>query len=224
MGWRDWTNTRFVVPVARRTEGWRAAGDDVYTCVPPPGYEKDPAITAAIREFDPQIIPGWRIQLWHPPDEMSVLRVVRHQIFRHYPSPRQLRARFHVELPQGWEGPEPNFLDAVFEDPMPTNFVGPPAYLAWDWKAYRWCRTQYVLLTAQKYRQRVEAHRARLAEARRKHQEAFEYIRRDVERRALPRLAKITPEDWKEYEQLRQTGRPRRPMIVVPGDGSPPAA
>lgn len=217
MGWRDWENSVLQVPVMRPRQGWRIAGPDLHTCVAPPGYEKDPAVTAALREFDPAIIPLWRVQLWHPPESDDVLRVVHHGIGRYYPFPRYVRQPFLVALPQGWKGPAPNFLDVFFEDPRPNKHIGPNAYMPWDWHVYRWCRAQYVLLTAEKYRRRVERHRARVEEARRKHAEEIEYIRRDLERRVQPRLEGITPEDWKEYEQLRQTGRPRRPMIVVPG-------
>jgi hypothetical protein len=216
VGWRDWQNAVFEVPRERPRDGWRLAGDDVYTCVAPPGYEKDPAVTAAIHSFDPDVIPLWRVQLWYPPLQDVPVREVRHGIGRHYPHPRYLRKPFHVELPQGWEGPEPNFLDVIFEDPKATNWIGPPGYIPWDWKTYRWCRAQFIFLTVDKYRRRVERHRARIEEARRKKAEEIEYIRRDLERRMEPRLREITPQDWQEYEQMRRTGRPRRPTIIVP--------
>lgn len=233
MGWRDWKNTTVVVPAARPEDTWRVAGDDVYTCVCPPGYEKDPAVTEAIREFDPEIIPAWRIQLWHPPGETSVLKVVHHGIMRHYPYPRFLRQQFHVELPQGWLGPQPNFLDVFFDDEEQTNFIGPPAYLPWDWHVYRYCRANWILLTVELYQKRVEAHRERIAEARRKAQDEIDYRRRHFEATAMKMLEKLTPEDWKEYELLRQRrGRAARRVsvaidktdsrIVLPGQGSPP--
>jgi hypothetical protein len=226
VGWRDWSSRTVAVPAARPIDGWRVAGDDVYTVVCPPGFEKDPAVTDAIREFDPEIIPAWRIQLWHPPGEMSVLKVVHHGIMRHYPYPRFLRTRFFVELPQGWDGPEPNFLDVFFQDESKTNHIGPPAYMPWDWSVYRYCRANWIVLTQEKYKKRVERHRERIAEARRKHLEELAYRRRHFEKTALPILEGVTPEDWKEYEQLRmRRGRSARKVsIVVPGQGSPPKA
>jgi len=218
VGWRDWRGKRFVVPAARSRDGWRVAGDDLYTCVAPPGFEKDPAVTEAIRSFDPAIIPAWRIQLWHPPESDKVLRAVHHGIMRHYPHPRHLRQRFHVELPQGWAGPEPNFLDVFFDDERQTNHIGPAAYLPWDWKVYRYCRAQYVLLTVETYMKRMEARRERLAQEREKHQEELAYRRRHFEKTAMPILETLTPRDWSEYEELRRTrGRSARRVSVAMG-------
>ena len=228
MGWRDWRNTKLVVPRARPRDGWRAAGDDVYSCVAPPGYEKDPAVTEAIRSFDPLMIPAWRVQLWHPPEKDDVVRVVHHGIMRHYPDPRFLRQRFHVELPQGWEGPEPNFLDVFFEDPRKTNFVGPAAYMPWDWSVYRYCRGQYVFLTTKIYQERVERHRKRDTEEREKHQAELGYRRRHFEKTANPILEKLTPSDWAEYQELQRTRgvSARRRSVAIGGArfvGTPPA-
>jgi len=223
VGWRDWRNKAFVVPTARSRDGWRIAGDDVYTCVAPAGFDKDPAVTEAIRSFDPEMVPAWRIQLWHPPGSDALVRSVHHGIMRHYPFPRNLRQRFHVELPQGWIGPEPNFLDVFFSDDEKTNHIGPGAYMPWDWSVYRYCRGQYVVLTDERYRKRVEAHRARIAEERRKHQEELDYRRRHFERTAMPILETLTPQDWKEYEELRRThGRSARRRSLVIDPGSPP--
>ena len=66
-------------------------GDDRYSCVAPPGFEKDPEVTAAIREFDPGIVPIWRIQRWRFPGERHETLVVHHGIGRYYPYPRQDR-------------------------------------------------------------------------------------------------------------------------------------
>ena len=225
MGWRDWT-TGSVASAARPQVGWRVAGDDLYTCVAPPGFEKDAAVTEAIRSFDPEMVPAWRIQLWHPPGTNDVLKVVHHGIMRYYPFPRFLRQLFHVEVPQGWEGPVPNFMDVFFDDDEVTNHIGPGAYMPWDWHVYRYCRGNWVLLTQQKYHARIEAHRKRVADERRKDAEERAYKRGFFEKTALPMMDKITPEDWLEYEQLRQQrGRSaRRTSVAIhrPGSGSPP--
>lgn len=223
MGWRDWRNKVFVVPRARSKDGWRVAGEDVYTCVAPVGYEKDPAIAEAIRSFDPGIIPAWRVQLWHPPGEDTLLKVVHHGIMRHYPDPKQLRVSFHVELPQGWDGPTPNFLDVFFADDRKTNHIGPPAYMPWDWSVYRYCRGHYVLLTAELYKQRVEAHRRRVAEERAKWQAELEYKRQFFERTAMRLMEKLTPQDWAEYADLRRTRAhlARRKSFVIDPGGRP---
>jgi hypothetical protein len=224
VGWRDWQNRRLVVPAVPASDGWRAAGEDRYTCVAPPGYEKDPAVTAAIRSFDPTMIPMWRIQLWYAPREFEPIKVVHHGIGRYYPYPRYVRRPFHVDTPQGWTGEIPNFLDAFFEDPEPNKFIGPPTYIPWDWRTYRFCRQQWILLTVDKYRLRIAAHRERMEADSKKHTEEIEYRKRVFEKTALPMLDKITPQDWLEYMKLQREGRPRRPLVSVPGDGSPPVA
>jgi hypothetical protein len=225
MGWRDWRNKRFVVPKIRSREGWRVAGDDVHTCVAPAGFEKDPAVTEAIRSFDPEMVPAWRIQLWHPPDSDLVLKAVHHGIMRYYPYPRNLRQRFHVELPQDWRGEEPNFLDVFFSDERKTNHIGPAAYMPWDWHVYRFCRAQYVLLTSELYEKRVAAHRRRMEEERAKHQAELEYRRRDFEKTAMPILETVTPKDWEEYAELRRTrGHRARRLSLVIDPGSPPGS
>lgn len=222
MGWRDWTRRTIPVPLARPIDGWRAAGDDVYTCVAPPGYEKDPAVTAAIRSFDPDIIPAWRIQLWFPPRTMEILRVVHHGIMRHYAYPKNLRQRFHVELPQGWDGPEPNLLDVFFSDERKTNLIGPGAYMPWDWHVYRYCRNTWIILTSDVYRERVERHRERMRQEHERQWTEIDYRRRHFEKTAMPMLEKLTPADWAEYNELLRTrGRSaRRKQFAVPG--SPP--
>lgn len=220
MGWRDWRGKRLVVPRARSRDGWRVAGDDSYTCVAPAGFEKDPAVTAAIHSFDPEAIPAWRIQLWHPPDSDELLRVVHHGIMRHYPYPRYLRQHFQVEVPQGWDRPVPNFLDVFFDDPRKSNFIGPPAYLPWDWSVYRYCRAQYVLLTAAIYRERVKRHRERIERERARHAAELGYIQDHYEKTAIPIMEKITPEDWAEYEQLRLTRAHLKRRVSIGLDSS----
>lgn len=209
MGWRDWTRKppQLHVPLAHPSDGWRQGAPDVYTCVAPAGYEKDPAITAAIHEFDPGVIPIWRIQTWLPPRKAQPVLAVHHGIGRFYPYPKQLRRPPRFEMPQQATHPVPNFLDAIFEDQEATHFTGPAGYLPWDWWTYRWCRQQFVYLTTEKYEERLERKRKHLERMRRAYAEENTYNMADFERWALKHLEGVTPRDWREYQELVRTGR-----------------
>jgi hypothetical protein len=226
LAWRDWKNRTLQIPQRRPIDGWRLGAPDLYTCVAPPGYEKDPAITEAIHSFDPGVIPIWRIQVWLPPHSFEPMLAVHHGIGRHYPYPRQLRREFHVEMPQMATHPVPNFLDCIFEDQEANGYVGPGTYLPWDWWTYRWCRQKFEYLTSQEYARRLarkEEHLARLAEqhaAERQGEldEFSEWARKKLER------AGVTPQDWAEYAELLRTrarvGGRRRAVHWLPGSAA----
>jgi hypothetical protein len=215
MSWRDWSQKRIGIPISKPVEFWRRLGADIYSCVAPPGYDKDPAVTAAIREFDPGVIPIWRIQAWMPPGESRSISVVHHGIARYYPVPRFLRRSFHVDLPQGWEQETPNFLDCFFEEP-PDHGIGPAGYLPWDWTTYEWCRRQYVVLTDETFRARLEAAAASRKRETDRWQEDLERRQADFGRFAERKLANVSAADWREYQGLvASRGRSRKPFVHV---------
>jgi len=213
-------------------------GEDSYSCVAPPGFEKDPAVTAAIQEFDAGVIPIWRLQRWKFPGESKVTLVVHHGIGRYYPYPRHIRRPFHVTMPEGAEYPAPNFLDAVFEDTSTVSFQmgGPGTYMPWDWSTYYWCREKFLAITASKFDQMVEAHRARLERQRKEFEEELEYRKKQIEPWILRKLEQgVSDADWDqllkfhaENQRRRQAGRDpiRRkapqPYVVLPGAGRSP--
>ena len=212
-------------------------GDDQYSCVAPPGFEKDPAVTAAIQEFDAGVVPIWRLQRWRFPGEQRETLVVHHGIGRYYPFPRQIRRPFHVTMPLGAEYPAPNFLDAVFEDTSTIAFQmgGPGVYMPWDWSIYYWCRKQFDRITAEKYLKLIEAHRERLERERRAFEEEVEYRKKQVEPWIMKKLEGVSDADWMqlltfhaENERRRRMGlEPIRrnapdPMIAVAGAGRSP--
>jgi len=225
MGWRDWTTRprQLQVPLAQPSDGWRQGADDVYTCVAPAGYEKDPAVTAAIHEFDPGVIPFWRVQTWLPPGNAHPILAVHHGIGRFYPYPRHLRRHFRVSMPQFATHPAPNFIDAIFEDQEATNYRGPAGYMPWDWSTYEWCREKFVYLTSETYEARLEQKRERLAKMKAALDAENTYRMADFEKWALKHLEGTTPEDWREYHELLRTGRRggRRRVVSVLPTGRP---
>jgi hypothetical protein len=197
--------------------GWRLAGDDVYTCVPPPGYEVDPAVLRAIHEFDPGVIPIWRIQVWIHPNSERRETFVHPGIGRYFSYPRYLRRQFHVTMPARVEHPVPNFLDAIFEDQKCARYLfegGPGGYIPWDWATYEWCRRMYVELTTKKWDKIMAGKRDREAKARQSWREEIEYRKKQVEPYLIKKAAGIPDGDWDAYlkemkrrEQLRRRGQ-----------------
>lgn len=179
-------------------------GDDRYTCVPPPGYEIDSAVTGAIREFDPGLIPIWRVQLWRFPWELAPQRVVHHGIGRYYPVPRYLRRPFHVDMPADADFPAPNFLDAIFEDPAGLRYKmgGPGDYIPWGWNVYYWCRWQFDRITLASWQAAVDRRVSNLEKFRAAWQEEIEYRKRQIEPWIMRKLESVSDADWNEYLKL----------------------
>lgn len=215
---------------------WRNVGDDHYTCVAPPGYEIDPAVTAAIHEFDPGAIPLWDVRLWIPPGSLEPIPFVYHGIARYYPFPRQLRRPPRVMMPAVPTHETPNFLDAVFEDDTTKlcRAGGPSAYIPWGWNVYVWCRTQFNRLTAEAYDKLLERRRARDAAKRKAWQDDIAYRKKQIEPWILRKLEGVSDADWTQYQRFmadrdaqraagRDPGRirPAKPFVILPGDRSP---
>ena len=179
---------------------WRVAPDQ-YTCVSPPGYEKDPAVTAAIREFDPGLIPVWRVQLWRFPGSATERRVVHHGIARYYPVPRYMRRALRVELPADFDGDAPNMLDAILEDDNTLQYKrgGPGDFLPWDWSLYRWCRFQFDKLTLAAWSDRAERKQARQAREYKAMMDELEYRKKQVEPYLLKTADKISDRGVRQY-------------------------
>ncbi len=192
-------------------------GDDRYTCVSPPGYEKDPAVTAAIRAFDPGIIPFWRVQRWLLDDGLERL-VVHHGIARYYPFPRHLRRHIHFEMPAVPTHETPNFLDAVFEDQTTVEFYrgGPGAYVAWDWLVYAWCRKQFDRMTVEAFDKITERRKAREAEIRKKWLEDIEYRKKQLEPYLLRQAERVSEAEWEQLAQRQHRADVRRKLGMKP--------
>lgn len=201
---------------------FRQIGEDRYTCVAPPGFEKDSAVTQAIHEFDPGAIPIWRIQLWETPWSPLPERAVHHGIARYYPIPRLMRRHLQVEMPADADYPAPNFLDAILEDADSIMFKmgGPGLYIPWGWNVFYWCRWQFDRLTADKWEAAIENRKARLASAQRAWQEEIDYRRKQIEPWILKKLESVSDADWQEYMRLAwgapgevRRNRERKPFV-----------
>lgn len=203
---------------------------DEYTCVPVPGYEKDPAVTRAIHEFDPGAVPMWRIQMWRFPGSARPVKVVHHVIGRYLPVHRYFKRGFRVSTPADWVGPVPNMLDAVLEDDAIDQYKrgGPGGYVAWDWSLYRWCRWMYDRITVEFWLKASERRQARRQRELAAATEELEYRKRQIEPWLLRKAGEISDYTAKQYmrmmrerdEALRAGRKPPRmkepkPFIVV---------
>lgn len=222
-----------------RVDYWRNVGDDFYTCVAPAGYEIDPAVTAAIHEFDPGVIPFWDIRLWIPPGSLQAVPFVYHGLARVYPFPRHLLRQPYFQMPAVPTHETPNFLDAVFEDDTTKlcRAGGPSGYIPWGWNIYAWCRAQYNRLTAEAYDKLLARKRAREAAMRKSWQDDLAYRKRQIEPWILRKLEGVTAADWRAYQQLlaerevmrlagRDPGRlaPAKPVVILRPDSRSPRA
>jgi hypothetical protein len=209
------------------TDGFRQIGPDHYTCVPVPGFEKDPAVTAAVREFDPGLIPIWRVQTWGTPGSFRPLQVVHHGIGRYYPVPRYMRRSFRVDLPANDHSEPPNFLDAILEDQSTEQYRhqgGPGGYLPWDWSFYRWCRWMFNRITEETW-QRF----AREKQEREKRE--YEHIlaeiegkRKELEPYLLRKANEVSEYGWKQYLRFMDEQAARKAAGLKPqpfGDRRP---
>lgn len=190
-----------VAPERRAPNVYQRIADDVYTCVAPPGFEKDPAVTKAIHEFDPQAIPIWRVQRWRLPSAPE-LNIVHHGIARYFPWLRYLNSiPLRVEMPMGARGPAPNKLDTIFEDQDTLQYKqgGPADYQPWDWSAYAWCRFQYDKNTATAWMRRATAKAARLKREREAMEAELEYRKKQIEPFLMKKAEEISEYDWKQY-------------------------
>ena len=179
-------------------------GNDSYSCVAPPGQDVDPAVIAAIHEFDPGAIPIWRTQLWAFPWSTEVYRVIHHGLARYYPIPRYVRRHFHVDMPADADFPAPNFLDAMFEetDCLQYRMGGPGGFIPFGWNIYYWCRWQFDRITTEKWMAAVDRRVATTARLREAWEAEIEYRKRQIEPWILKKLDGVSDADWAEALKL----------------------
>jgi hypothetical protein len=231
VSWSDWVSETPPLPAGR----WEQVGGDYYTCVPPPGCAYDPVALAAIHEFDPGVLPIWRIQLWRVPGFVEPRPFAHAGIARISTAPQWKRTGFYVRMPQGAEHRRPNFLECFFEG-APVAPGGPGAYQAFGWAAYYYTRSKFGYLTVRHYDQLIERKKQRYEELRRKHREELDYRRKQIEPYLMRKAATLSRADWERYVVAQRIGvraaglRQPKPFVHVRGvaplagitSGSPP--
>jgi hypothetical protein len=227
MSYRDWLKVVDEQKAARAEmlpQVWEQAGEDHYTCVAPANFPADPAVTAALHEFDPGAIIMWRVQQWKVPGHAALRTIAHVGIGRCYPDPRYARAGFFVEMPQGAKHPAPNYLDRFFEgDPIAPN--GPGEVLPWDWGALAFCTRKWLRerLTVERFDAAIVRRKAREAKMRADHQAQIEYVKSWIEPWILRKIeSSVSDGDWAEYQRLMAYGarRARKTGAWSPARGS----
>jgi hypothetical protein len=226
MSYLDWLKSDEAAEAAEAFDAaysmvWEVVGDDWYTCVPPSGYEPNPAAIEAVQVFDPGAIPIWRIQMWAVPGRRRTMPYVHAGIARHIPVTQNWHAHLQVQMPAEAEHPAPNVLATFFEgEPIAPN--GPGAYIPWDWEAYEIARRDFDRMTVAEFDRLIEARKQREAEARAEWEDDLAYRKRQVEPFILKVLEeKVSDYDWKQYAHLYRAGRRKvrgpKPFVHVRG-------
>lgn len=168
--------------------GWHELGME-FTCAEGE-YSRDPAVTAAIKKFMPDMIPLWvRWAFWKPDSGDSTVTVFgRHAIGRYDPalSARSDRS-FYEQIRTGYyhKGPVPNIIEKILcgeLDPEAPDLPG--KFIPWDWALVKELKDQ-VDYTAKLSIQDLKEHfiwgpKRRQEEARLKAEMEYEYIMRDI--------------------------------------------
>lgn len=182
--------------------GWREIGQEFTTGEGE--YGRDPAVTRAIRAFDPGIIPLWCRWVFLSPQDTGEPKIEvfgRHAIgrYREFSSAEQFG---HRGL--GYTGPLPNILELILEgDPDPRAGDLPGAYVPWDWQLVGYLRELYTESSAEERKQKfVRNPIADQIRRREKMREEREYVLEDIRRFADRKLEGVGTPDIEERMAL----------------------
>ncbi len=199
------------------TAGWREIGQE-FTTLSPVEYPRDPAVTRAIKVFDPGMIPLWCRWVFHSPsDDGRPVEVVfgRHAIGRYRP--------FSGNACFGsGPGQLPNVLELILEgDPDPRASDLPGAFVPWDWSLVAFLRAAYTEANAkdriEKFVRHPVAKQAARRDALRQEREEINADLRAFADRQLER-AKVSESDARQQLADRRYKRAQvKPYIVLGG-------
>lgn len=122
--------------------------DISYSMTPDPGCERDERVTAAIRKFDPQMVPLWgryTFILDGSSGSKELVTFGRHVIARYISTPKTPIEPFKVILSPSHVGPVPNKIELIwdgriFRDYDKRGHELPGPYLPWNWRVYHFAR------------------------------------------------------------------------------------
>jgi hypothetical protein len=196
--------------------GWREVGQ-FFSLSDPCLYPRDPAVTAAIRTFDPDMIPMWVSWVFLPDVKDAAshrpLVVGRHAI-GHYSAFRP--DEFHstpILVPPNYFGPIPNHLDLILENgpgerpdaPLPGPFE------PWDWKLYYKLRLMYARKTGKEAVADLREQQYRKQLRREKNQAALQQFQREMSRDAEKMLESMGGDVYQQFAAWKTSLRsPKR--------------
>lgn len=212
--------------------GWRwlgityeVAGGDPY---------KDPAITSAIRIFDPDMIPMTVRESFLSPADEGAPRTevfVRHALGRYIATPHYQHEPFACSTPPGYTGKIPNQIDLVWcgkvfgqYDPRGRDLPGP--FLPWDWRlhdfvqaAWNWHKNHTVEEMKRRFiHEPIERQEA----AFKKRREEQLYQLRDIQKFVTKLLSRLgEPEIFAYFKGGKFERKRPRAMVQVPKQPTP---
>lgn len=209
---------RSQIPVPDRAPGWWSLGEH-YSCIPHEVHPWPSDVVKRIKAFDKGFFPGQVKAVYRRPvDEAGHYEDVvfhRHCVLRYEPFPRKYPnlKDHHVEMPTGYRGPKPNIVECWLEgDPVGGDPDLPGEYqpITGDIPY----AMEEAFRATENHRDDVELAWVRRVvdrqkERKRKAQETLDYIKRDIERFAQPRLDKVSEVELREYLASREEDRRR---------------
>ena len=193
--------------------GWRQLGRPIWSSIPDVQYPYDPQVLEAIREFWPEACYLQRKLVFLSPQDTG--GVVYKKVFTHHAlasrlwNPRTEPHDAFISQPVDADALKPNRWEIIFEErdekgrvvnPWGTQNL-PGNYIPFDWSAYCIARNDYDdrISSAEKERRRINKVLARLETESRQKKEMWDYMQRDVQRWAGPRLAEVSDVEITEY-------------------------
>ena len=212
-GVREALNQEIAIPLRTSPEQIRGPReiDIQYSMDPDPGCERDERVTAAIRKFDPNMVPLWGRYTFII-DNLSGTREMvtfgRHVVARHIASPKTPLMPFGIVLGASYTGPIPNYIELIWDERIfgkhdPRGRELPGEYLPWGWRLYKfaqeaWNFKQNNSVAKLKEELIVKPQKA-LAAAAQKRREAQLDINRQLRKDAQKILDKLSEVEVKEY-------------------------
>lgn len=188
----------------RDVVGWREVGQH-FTLTDPCLYPRDPAVTAAIRVFDPDLIPMWVSWVFLPDvadaSSHEPLVVGRHAIGYYEPLKPNQFSQHPIYVPPSYSGPVPNRLELILENgpgvraesPLPGPFE------AWDWKLYYKLRLMYARKTGKEAIADFREVQYEKQRRKQKNQAELERFQRDMSRDAERMIESMGGNVYREF-------------------------
>lgn len=192
--------------------------DITYSYSPDPGCERDERVTAAIRRFDPDLVPLWGRYTFVIDNLSGTKEMVtfgRHVIARRVPSPKNPLEPLKVVCTADYNGPVPNLIELIWDTRVfgqhdPRGKELPGEYLPWNWRMYKFAQEAWnfkqnntVKQLKEKLVWKPQEVLAKAREARRKKQiELNAQLRKDAQK-LLDKLSEVEVKQHMLYGHMK---------------------
>lgn len=184
-----------------------------YSTSPDPGCERDERVTAAIRRFDPNMIPLWGrytfiIDNLAGEGNKQMVTFGRHVIARYIASPKTPLQPIPMVLGGSHTGPVPNMIELIWDTRIfgkhdPRSHELPGEYLPWNWSLFKFAQTAWNFKqnnnTTQIKEKLIWKPQEALAAARAKSRQEQQVLNAELRKDAQKILDKIGEVELKNY-------------------------